>query len=174
MIKRFRLLAWDKPSPRAEKASFENLIPIKWRVFRHLESCMFWEKALTSCKVSCVFYDNFFVSSSDCLCWEKVIRAFFLSSCCRLQTSEKNWIVLSDLKSWIMVIRAFASSLWTTSMFRDISVPFFRLVSDRKRGQSLLLGTKVFVTRLKNSVLSKMLHCKVLDLILNDLEVILW
>ena len=58
-------------------------------------------------------------------------------------------------------------------MFREISVPFFRLVSDRKRGQSLLLGTKVFVTRLKNSVLSKMLHCKVLDLILNDLEVIL-
>ena len=59
-------------------------------------------------------------------------------------------------------------------MFREISVPFFRLVSDRKkRGKSLLFGAKVFVTRLKNSVLSKMLHCKVLDLILNDLEVIL-
>ena len=74
---------------------------------------------------------------------------------------------MSVLKSVTIVRRAFASSLYTTSMLRENSVPFLRLIVSCVI--VLLLRAEVLVSRLESSILSKMLHSVVLNLVLYEL-----
>jgi hypothetical protein len=101
-------------------------MPTKCTTLRVLDSSMFSRIAFKRRQVSGWFCEKHFYSISAYFCYGSTISSFFLSSCCRLHTSEYIFMPLRFLKSWIIMKKILESMRSIESMFRVRSEAVFR------------------------------------------------